>query len=135
MMLALLPWVSGFSAGNIRFQHAIDPDSPTSGIFHHEALAVVSALYWAIHNLPLWAGLCIAIYTDNSNTVDMFNTLCAQPMYNPLVMTAVNFALNFHIEFHVFHIPGEDSLIANAISHFHYDVLATFAPLLCILQF
>lgn len=80
-------------------------------------------------------GLRIVLYTDNSNTVDMFNTLRAQPIYNPLVMAAVNLALDFGVEFRVFHIPGEDNIVADALSCFRFDTLATFAPLLQTLQF
>jgi hypothetical protein len=120
---------------NIGFQHALDPDVPSPGIFFYEAWTVLSALHWAVHHLPLHTGLRIALYTDNSNTVDMFNTLRAQPIYNPLVMAAVNLALDFGIEFRVFHIPGEDNIVADALSRFRFDTLATFAPLLQILQF
>jgi len=124
-----------FPAGDIGFQHVIDANSPPAGIFYYEALAVVSALHWAVYNVPLRAGLRIAVYTDNSNTVDMFNTLRAQPTYNPLVMTAVDLALDFHVEFRVFHLPGEDNVVADALSRFRFDVLATFAPHLCIMHF
>jgi hypothetical protein len=124
-----------FPARNLGFQHAIDPSTPSVGIFYYEALTVVSALHWAVHNIPLREGLHIAIYTDNSNTVDMFNTLRAQLFYNPLVMTAIDLALDFHVEFRVFHIPGEENIVSDAISRFRYDTLAVFAPLLHLLQF
>jgi hypothetical protein len=35
----------------------------------------------------------------------------------------------------VFHIPGEDNIVADALSRFCFDTLATFAPLLQTLQF
>jgi hypothetical protein len=124
-----------FLAGGIGLQHAVTPNASSPGIFYYEALTVVSTLYWAVHNIPLWSGLQVALYTDNSNTVDMFNTLHAQPVYNPLVMTAVDLALDYAVEFHVFHIPGEDNVVSDAISHFRDDILATFAPTLCVLQF
>jgi hypothetical protein len=65
----------------------------------------------------------------------MFNTLCAQPTHNPLVMTAVNLALDFNINFRVFHLPGEDNIVADALSHFRNDTLATLVPHLRILHF
>ena len=124
-----------FPAGNIGFQHALAPGMASPGIFFHEAWTIISALVWAVHNTPLRPGLRIALYSNSSNMVDMFNMLCAQPAYNPLALTAVNIALDFHIEFHVFHIPGEDNIVSDALSHFCFDTLATFAPLLHILQF
>ena len=124
-----------FPAGSVGFQHVIDPSASSPGIFYHEALAVVSTLHWAAHNITQKTGQCIAIYTDNLNTVDMFNTLHAQPTYNSLVLTAVNLALDHHIDFHVFHIPGQENIVSDAISRFRFDTLAVFAPLLRILQF
>ena len=65
----------------------------------------------------------------------MFNTLRAQPTYNPLVMTAVDLALDLRVEFRVFHIPGDDNIVADAISRFLPGVLDTYAPLLRIQPF
>jgi hypothetical protein len=80
--------------------------------------------------------LHIAIYTDNANTnIDMFNTLCAQPSYNPLLLTAVDLTLNYHVEFQVFHILGSDNIVADVLSCFHFDVVGSFAPFLHVLQF
>ena len=50
-------------------------------------------------------------------------------------MAAVNLVLNFGVEFCVFHIPGENNIVADALSHFCFNTLATFAPLLQTLQF
>jgi hypothetical protein len=46
-----------FPAGDISFQHVIDVNSPPAAIFYYEALAVVSALHWAVYNVSLQAGL------------------------------------------------------------------------------
>ena len=124
-----------YPAGNVGFQHSLDVSAASPGIFFYEAWTVVSALYWAVHNLPLQRRSRIALYTDNSNTVNMFNTLSAKPTYNPLVMAAVNLALNFHIEFRVFFIPGDDNIVADALSRFLFNTLATFAPLLRVALF
>jgi hypothetical protein len=50
-------------------------------------------------------------------------------------LTAVDLALDNHVEFRVFHIPGEDNIVFDALSRFRFDTLAIFAPLLRILQF
>ena len=66
-----------FPAGNIGFQHALSADTPPRAIFYYEAWAFLSALHLAVHNIPLQQGLQITIYSDNTNTVDLFNTLHA----------------------------------------------------------
>ena len=124
-----------FPVANFGFQHALSPDLSSLGIFFYEALAVVSALSWFVHNVPLHPHMRIAIYTDNSNTVDMFNTLCAQPLYNPLLLTAVDLLLDHGVDLRVFHIPGEDDIVADALSHFHFDTVALYAPSLQIFKF
>jgi hypothetical protein len=124
-----------FPAGNVGFQHVIDSAAPSPGIFYYEALTVVSALHWAVFNTSLPPGSRVAIYTDNTNTVDMFNTLRAQPTYNCLVTTAVDLALDHHVIFRVFHIPGGDNIVSDALSRSQFNVLAVFVPLLRILQF
>jgi hypothetical protein len=77
----------------------------------------------------------IAIYTDNSNTVDLFNTLHAQPLYNPLLITAVNLLLDHGVDLRVFHIPRQDNIVADALSRFRFDTVALYAPSLQIFKF
>ncbi|KAF5366419.1 hypothetical protein D9758_009736 [Tetrapyrgos nigripes] len=106
-----------------------------SCIFFFKAWAVVSALSFAsslnqFHH--------IIIFTDNSNTVNMFNTLHAKPDYNPLLITAMNILLDHNIQLCVLHIPGADNTIADTISHSKFDIvysrfptaaLSTFTPI------
>jgi len=124
-----------FPAADFGFQHALSPDVPSPGIFFHESLAVVSALSWFIHNVPLRRRMWIAIYSDNLNTVDMFNTLRAQPLYNPLLITAVDLLLDHGVDLRVFHIPGQDNIVADALSRFRFDTVALYAPSLRIFKF
>ena len=112
-----------YPAGNVGFMHPIDTTTPTPGIFYHEALTVVSTIYWSVHNLPIHPGSRLAAYTDNANTVDMFNSLRGQPLYNPLLITVVELLLKFDIALRVFHIPGEDNFVADALSHLWYDIV------------
>ena len=117
-----------YPAGNVGFTHPIDTTSPTPSIFYHEALTVVSAIYWSVHNLPIHPGSRLAAHADNANTVDMFNSLRGQPLYNPLLITVVELLLKFNIALHVFHIPGEDNFVANTLSHLWYDVIQYHMP-------
>jgi hypothetical protein len=117
-----------FPAADFGFQHALSPYVPSPGIFFHESLAVVSALSWFIHNIPLHPRMRIAIYSDNSNTVDMFNSLRAQPLYNPLLITAIDLLLDHGVDLHVFHIPGQVNIVADALSRLRFDTIALYAP-------
>ena len=71
------PFGMGFwyPAGCLGFVLPIDLMMASPGIFYYEALTIVSAIYWAVHNLPLRPSSQLAIYTNNANTVDMFNSL------------------------------------------------------------
>lgn len=98
------PFGMGFwyPAGNIGFLHPIDSTTASPGIFYYEALTIVSAIYWAVHNLPICPGSQLAVYTNNTNTVDMFNSLRCQPLYNHLLITIVELLIKFKIQLWVF---------------------------------
>lgn len=85
--------------------------------FFNEALTVVSALYHALLGLDSITRR-ILIYTDNTNTVDMFNVLRAEQAYNPLLITSVNLPLRFDRELRVFRVPGIENGVADALSRF-----------------
>jgi hypothetical protein len=65
----------------------------------------------------------------------MFNTLRAQPLYNPLLITAVDLLLDHGVDLCIFHIPGQDNIVADALSRFHFDMVALYAPSLQIFKF
>ena len=91
------------------------PNKADDGIFFNEALAVVSALLIMLRQLspkPRW----ILIYTDNTNTVDIFNSLHAKPFYNPLLITAVDALIEHNAQLRVLHILGSRNTIADALS-------------------
>ena len=105
-----------YPAGNIGFHHPFTTIPGDHSIFYCEAPTVVSAIDLAVQHLHLHCGSCLAIFSDNSNTVNMFNSLEAQPLHNPLLTTAVDLLLWSHIQLHVFHIPGEHNVVADALS-------------------
>ena len=73
-------------------------------------------------------GCWIAIYTNNANTVAMFDSLRAQPQYNPLLLTSVDLAFKNDVCFWVFHIPSEQNGITDALSHGLFDIVQTLLP-------
>ncbi|KAF5372088.1 hypothetical protein D9758_004963 [Tetrapyrgos nigripes] len=102
----------------------IDTPDPTRICFY-KALAVVSALSFAasfncFHH--------VIIFTDNSNTVSMFNSLHAKPDYNPLLITAMNILLDTNMQLRVLHIPGSSNVVADAISRSKFEVVRSEAP-------
>ncbi|KAF5343376.1 hypothetical protein D9758_015628 [Tetrapyrgos nigripes] len=102
----------------------IDKPEP-SRIFFYEVLAVVSALTFAASFNHFHR---IVIFTDNLNTVSMFNSLHAKPDYNPLLITAMNTLLDNNLQLRVLHIPGSENVIADAISRSNFDIVASKHP-------
>lgn len=118
---------------HLGFQCAVNP-SGGKGIFYLEALSVVSAIsYAATHLLP--APQRVVVYTDNTNTVAMFNSLSAQAEYNPLLLTVVDLALTHSFEFRVLHVEGKLNTVADALSRARPDLALAFWPALSILPF
>ena len=124
-----------YPTGNIGSSHPIDATTATPGIFYNKALTVISAIYWAVHNLLIHPGSWLAVYTDNANTVDMFNSLHSQPLYNPLLITVFKLLLKFNIELHIFHIPGEDNIVADALSCLWYNIVQYHMPTMHMYHF
>ena len=71
-------WLPGEYAG---YQSPLLPNGPWDLIFFYEALAVCSAFFLGAK----FGCDHIAVYTDNTNTVDMFSSLCAKPIYNSIL--------------------------------------------------
>lgn len=101
------------------------------GIFFLEALAVLSALHWLLE-LSGSSPRYIVIYTDNTNTVDMFNTLRADPIHNPILLTAIDLLVSHNAELRVLHISGRDNIVADALSRWDNATALTHAPGLTI---
>ncbi|OBZ71265.1 hypothetical protein A0H81_08358 [Grifola frondosa] len=124
------PWL------NFGFLSPLPFDTPTTAIFFFEAYAIASAL----HRISSWrsAGHVIkriAILSDNTDAVSIFNTLRALPDYNPILMLSVDILLHDSIQLRVDHIAGVDNEVADALSHNDPDHACRFAPGLRIFPF
>lgn len=104
-----------FLSLNIGFQSPLLGSAPTGTIFYYEALAVTAGILDAVTQLGTDHHL--VVFTNNLNTVSMFNSLTALPPYNWLLMASVDAIMNASIDFRVFFIPGVNNIIADHLSH------------------
>lgn len=107
-------------------------------IFFLEALCVVSAIHWyckSTRKQVLTPYIHLSIFTNNLNTVDIFDSLKASPPYNVLLCTAIDLLIHHDIDLRVIHIRGEDNTIADAISHHDFPRAYCLSPGLVINSF
>ena len=102
-------------------------------IFFHESLCVLAALQWIDERECIPQR--VAIYSDNSNTVDIFNSLSASPRLNPILRTACDIALDGGHDWKVLFIPGKDNQTADALSRFDIDRALKLQPALTVRSF
>ena len=115
------------------FYSRVPLDVPSHLIFYYEALCVLCALEDAVSHLT--SPSRIAIYTDNSNTVDIFNSLRCLPAYNGILKRAVSLLMSTDHQLRVFHIPGEHNDIADALSRQSFAKAILARPDMHIHQF
>jgi hypothetical protein len=104
-------------------------------IFNFEALCVHSALFDAHRRTPTKGDGRFVIYTDNSNTVDIFCTLRALPPYNHLLKTTINILNHRDSDLRVLHVPGVDNAVADALSRADFHRALSLVPGLKISTF
>lgn len=113
------------------------PPRLTSVIFWFEALTVISALDW-VSSLPRGASpLRLAIYSDNLNTVQIFDSLRADDEYVALLLHACSLLIHASppIDLRVWHVPGEQNIVADALSRGMLHVARQYAPTLQVYTF
>ena len=115
------------------FQSELPPNPPKDVIFYFEALTVLAI----VENVcsQSWLPKRLVVFSDNSNTVDIFSSLRAKPCYNGILKAAVTLLLRHRIDLRVVHIPGSDNVIADALSRFQNDRALAACPGLSISAF
>ncbi|KAJ3738059.1 hypothetical protein EV360DRAFT_90880 [Lentinula raphanica] len=108
-------------------------------IFYWEALTVLAAVEWAA-SLSDRKGskerpLRLTIRSDSSNSVDIFNSLSALPLYNPILIQTVDILIEHHIDLRVIHIPGSENAVADALSRSDFELAQSLQPGLSIQPF
>lgn len=125
-------WIPSLNQAFQAHAQEIFKDSGES-IFYLEALCVCAAILHGVSLLP--ADGQLAVFTDNLNTVQLFNSLAALPSMNWMVMACVDVVLAHRVDFRVFHIPGEVNVIADLLSHLQNSEVRRVRPSLSIAQF
>jgi hypothetical protein len=70
-------------------QSSLPENAPQGNIFYFEVFCVCWALLWMASEFPA-TRLRVTVFTDSTNTFDIFNSLGATLLYNKIVKTAVN---------------------------------------------
>ena len=103
---------------------------PSNVIFYFESLCVLSALEHV--QTKVKHGLKTLIYTDNSNTVDIFCTFNCLQSYNHLLRAAVYIIIQNNYSLHILHVPGDQNVVANALSHVKFSIALQAVPSLSL---
>ena len=108
------------------FQCVLPQCPPKDTIFYFEALAVVSVVEAATRLPSIPAHLLV--YSDNTNTVDIFHSLRSLPPYNDLLKFTVDLLLKHQISLRVVHVPGVKNSIADSLSRFETTKAIEMCP-------
>ncbi|KAH7886009.1 hypothetical protein F5I97DRAFT_1808542, partial [Phlebopus sp. FC_14] len=119
-----------FSSINLGFQAPIQESERAEAIFYHEALAVCAAILEASSFIPF--GGHLAVFTDNFNTVQLFNSLSALPPKNWTVMRVSDVVTSHQIDFRVFHISGVHNVVTDLLSRLRNRDAVLGSPVLSI---
>lgn len=122
-----------FPSLNLGFQSHLPDGCPLGTIFFFEALAVTAAILDAVERLHPYDRL--AVFTDNMNSVVMFNTLAALPPYNWLLLIAMDAILASHVDLRVFHVAGIHNTVADCLSRWKNEDAVQVSPGLTISPF
>ena len=115
------------------FQCSIPQDPPKGTIFYFEALAVVSAVDAATHLSSIPS--CLLVFSDNTNTLNIFHSLHCLPPYNELLKFMVLILIKYEISLRVLHVPGIHNSVADSLSCFDNDKVFAMCPQLSISNF
>ena len=115
------------------FQCHVPNSPPKDTIFFFEALAIVSVVD-AASRLPSVPSRLL-IFSDNTNSVDIFHSLRSLPPYNDLLKFTVSLLIAHGISLRVAHVSGVDNGVADGLSRFENDRALSLCPGLTISNF
>ena len=121
----------GFLGEYAGFQCPLPTEGLRNLILFYKALAVYTAFCLGEEYGCNW----IAIYSDNTNMVDMFSSLRTQPTYNCILMAWVDFTLSTSIAMKVYFMLGTQNVIVDHLSNFQNHEALHLVPNLGINTF
>ena len=68
------------------------------------------------------------MFTDNIDTVQLFNSLSALLAFNWMLIQVADLSLRQELDFRVFHVPGVHNAVADALSRLQNAQLAASHP-------
>ena len=121
-----------FVSEKVGYQCPLPIKMPSEAIFFFEALAVCCMIHLAtqFHHVT-----CLLIITDNTNTFDIFASFRALPIYNPILMSAIDVILEHRLYLQVFYLPGPENFVADALLQYKNDLAMTLISALNIKTF
>jgi hypothetical protein len=115
------------------FQSMVPQDSPKDTIFYFEALAVVSVVdaMTRLRTVPSR----LLVFSDNTNTVNIFHSLRSLPSYNELLKFTISLLIKYSISLRVVHVSGVENVVADSLSRFENTKAVATCPGLKISSF
>ncbi|KAI0784800.1 hypothetical protein C8Q75DRAFT_857878, partial [Abortiporus biennis] len=104
-----------------------------NNIFWLEALTVLAALEYAA-SLPL-PPLHLAIYCDNLDTVQIFDSFKVSDPFNFILLNAAEVLITSKVDLYVWHVPGVHNPVTDALFCGLFNVARQYVPFLQIHSF
>ncbi|KAJ7933113.1 hypothetical protein B0H13DRAFT_1592585, partial [Mycena leptocephala] len=108
---------------------------PVDQIFYYEDFCVC----WCFHEIARLVRASgkvvmrkITVWTDNSNTYDIFYSLRAKPLHNEILKSSVDVVLGNNFKLRVLLLPGKKNVVADALSRWENSNAISFVPELII---
>ncbi|KAI0082949.1 hypothetical protein BDY19DRAFT_216431 [Irpex rosettiformis] len=122
----------------------VTPGNRMRPICLSSATLLLRGLVSGLCTMAVWASSLIVlqhrlrsktISFDNLNTVQMFDSFRSRDPYSYILLAAVELLIASRLDLRVWHIPGEQNTIADALSRQLFSVITQYAPFLRISSF
>ena len=114
-----------FLGEHVGYQCPLPLNAPKDAIFFFEALATCTTI---LLTCSFRKTTRLIVYTDNTNTFDIFTSLSPKPVYKRILIASIDMLLEDEVDLRVFHIPGKDNIIADALSRYKNNLATLLSP-------